>query len=402
MFALRKAREITDKAEAESRDLKPAEQREVDDLLAQAAAFEADHDFLSKVDASGKRKTSSGEPQNHGTPTVACGWYDVRSRKPVRVYGKADKLADPRTPANGLGDFVAAAIRDDHDRMAELRNAATFRAAGSTGDNSTGGFLVPNPLWRQAIDEVRNILVLTRMGARTVPMESGTLSIARVSGDPTVVASKAENDTITASDVTFDQINLVAHTMAVRCVISRELAEDSINAAEVIQQAMLGAMAQTMDAKFLRGSGSGEPLGVVNQTGVQETSSVGSITYDNILNAIEDLADYNFEPTGFVATPLLNTALMKLKVNGEANHYATPPAAIRELQRLTSKQVATGELYIGDWSRVLIGIRQEPMIEIDRSGDYFDKHQVGIKITMRGDAHIERGQALCKLTGATA
>jgi len=154
---------------------------------------------------------------------------------------------------------------------------------------------------------------------------------------------------------------------------------------------------------MLRGSGSAEPLGVVNGNDVQTITGVGGVVWDDLLDAYEDLLDVNATPTGYCTTPLLAIALAKLTINSESNHYAEPPRMIRELQALTSNQIATGEIILADWQTVMIGLRQDVRIEFSTdAGDAFDKHQMRIKATWRGDVAAEHGDHIVRLTGATA
>src|SRR5262249_8285533 len=52
--------------------------------------------------------------------------------------------------------------------------------AQAEGTDSAGGFTVPTPLAVQFIDRVRNNMAVNKAGATTVPMDSETLSIARL------------------------------------------------------------------------------------------------------------------------------------------------------------------------------------------------------------------------------
>jgi len=325
-------------------------------------------------------------------------WVDKRTGRVVPVLTRGQKMADLHPEARGLsaGRYVQALLTGNW-RGIEAEQAL------STSANSGGGFLVPDPLAAQIIDRARSLSVLARLGARFVPMESSTLDIARVTGDPSIVASKVENESFTSSDLIFDRVNLTAHTLGQIVTVSRELIDDAPNASTAIETALAQALATEMDRLMLRGSGSAEPLGVVNGNDVQTTGSIGSISWNDLLDAVEDLYDVNATPTGYVTTPLLAIALEKQTVNSESNHFAEPPRSIRQLQALTSNQVASGELYLADWSTVIIGLRQDIQIEVSGdAGEAFERNQLKIRATWRGDVAAEHGDHLLKLTGATA
>jgi len=121
-----------------------------------------------------------------------------------------------------------------------------MQAAGSTGVNESGGFLVPEPLSSMLIDLARARSVCIEAGARTVPGTSDQLVIARITGDPTV-EFKGENAAFTESGPTFDRLRLVFRTMGAYCIMSRELADDGANVPELWEQTMAKALGAMFD-----------------------------------------------------------------------------------------------------------------------------------------------------------
>jgi HK97 family phage major capsid protein len=88
-----------------------------------------------------------------------------------------------------LGKYVRGII------TGEWRGAE--RRAMSEGSGGAGQYLVPSPLAAGIIDKARNASVLFRAGARTIPMDNQTLSMARLATDPTA-GWHSEAGTITA------------------------------------------------------------------------------------------------------------------------------------------------------------------------------------------------------------
>ena len=82
----------------------------------------------------------------------------------------------------------------------------TWRGAHlSEGTDSAGGFAVPAPLASFTIDLIRNASQVINAGAVTVPMESETLSIPRLSAQPVPEWHK-ENDPVAESDPAFERV----------------------------------------------------------------------------------------------------------------------------------------------------------------------------------------------------
>src|SRR5207248_11478832 len=113
-------------------------------------------------------------------------------------------------------------------------------------------------------------------GVRTVPMESDTLMFARLSGGVTP-AWKNEGDEIAEQAMSFDRVTLKPQTLPLLVKISQELFDDiSPEAASVIEDELLSALALELDRVILRGSGTlPEPEGILNQADVT-TQSLGT------------------------------------------------------------------------------------------------------------------------------
>ena len=100
----------------------------------------------------------------------------------VRVLSKGQKLADLIPPGSPGADVSL-------DRFAKAVVTGNWRGLDpdlktmAYGSGALGGYLVPDPLSARVIDLARNQAVVFRAGAQTVPMDSATLTIARVAGD---------------------------------------------------------------------------------------------------------------------------------------------------------------------------------------------------------------------------
>ena len=98
--------------------------------------------------------------------------------------------------------------------------------AQSEGTTTAGGFTVPDPLSSDLI-YLREAFGIARQNCKIYPMSSDILNVPNASVSTTVYYP-GENTAITASDLTFAQVQLVAKKMAVLTQVSKELAEDSV------------------------------------------------------------------------------------------------------------------------------------------------------------------------------
>lgn len=103
---------------------------------------------------------------------------------------------------------------------------AEYRAGMLSGDNQTGGYLVPDEFSRDLIRLVEERGVFRRE-ARVATMSSDTLKIPRqISGATAFFVGEA--DAISESDLTLDQITLVLKKLGCLTSFSAELSSDSL------------------------------------------------------------------------------------------------------------------------------------------------------------------------------
>jgi len=98
--------------------------------------------------------------------------------------------------------------------------------AQSEGTTTAGGFTVPDPLSSDLI-YLREQFGIGRQNAKIYPMTADILNVPNATASTTVYYP-GENTAITASDLTFAQVQLVAKKLAVLTQVSKELAEDSV------------------------------------------------------------------------------------------------------------------------------------------------------------------------------
>ena len=385
---------------AKDRDMTDNEGRDVDALLDEIDVLDG-----KPIDPAIEGPINTHPLDGRAAPPDPSAWFDTASGREIRVLGRKDRMADQ---VEAPVDMTA----NDANQLSfgrYLRGIATGRWDGAelehrvmgTGDNVLGGYLVPAKLAARVIDRARDRSVLIAAGAQTVPITSDNLSIARVNTDPTI-STKAENAAFSAVDVNFVTVNLYPQTIGCLVKASRELIEDSINGAALIEQIVADALAAQIDKYGLVGTGSAQPLGILNSTGigVQTTAIGGALDYDGLLDAVEDVYDSNGEPNAYVVTPAISVAVAKLKVNSEANHYATAPPLVAEMTEYVTNAMDSGNAIVGAFENVMIGVRQDAKVEVStEADDAFEKHQVHIKVTYRGDFALEHADQFVTLTG---
>lgn len=191
------------------------------------------------------------------------GWTDSNGN-PVRVIGADERISNEEQRGTALGDVVRAMVVGPRSEIE--------KRALSEGTNSAGGYTVPTPLASWFIDRLRARSAVIKAGALTVSMDSATLAIARLDTDP-VIGWRAENAALASGDATFSRVLLTAKSLAGIVLLSRELLMDTVNAGQMIEQAIAKAMALEMDRAAIYGNGSGNsPTGIINISGINEAA----------------------------------------------------------------------------------------------------------------------------------
>jgi HK97 family phage major capsid protein len=293
-------------------------------------------------------------------------------------------------------------------------DGAEHERALSEGTLTAGGHLVPTPLSSRVIDLARNATRVFQAGAITVPMTAQTLKLARLTGEGTP-AWKSENAAISAADMSFDAVTFTARTLVRLVTLSVELFEDADPSSEdVIARSFAAQVALELDRVALRGSGTApEPRGVLNTSGITTTThgaNGAAIANDDFwLDAKGVVMGNNFEPNAHIQAPRSSVSLSKLK-EATTNAYLAPPANM--LPMLATKQVPINltvgtstdcsEVYTGDWSQLMVGIRTDFQLLFLRERFVADNLQYAFLAYLRADVQLAQPSAFVVDTGVRA
>lgn len=302
-------------------------------------------------------------------------------------------VADPEPLS--FGKYIRGLVTGKWD------GAERERRAQSEGSLGGGGHLVPVPLADFVIDKARAKTRVIQAGALTVPMDSQTLKIGRITGDP-VAAWHAENAAITDSTMAFDAVTFTAQTLLAVVKSSVEVFEDATLLDRTLEDAFAAAIAVELDRVALRGSGTPpEPRGVLNQSGVAIATpggaNGGTPTWDQIVDsAIAPIQDANFDPAAIIWAP--RTARTLAKAKDSQNRYLDPPTIARELPKLATTQIPvnlttgtstdTSEIYTGEWEMLAIGIRSDFDVKLVDQAYLASNYQFAMVAAIRADIQL--------------
>lgn len=405
------ASEILTRAEG---DLSGPDADEFDRLINRAKANKDKLDgYQRRADAIASFESITGAPVDPAAPPPPSREHHGGPQG-ARLLTRAESVSGWAAD-NGLTE--SGSEQPSFDRY--LRGIVTNRWEGAEqeralaeGTQSAGGYLVPTPLASYVIDLARNATRAIQAGAVTIPMQSQTLRVPRLTNEG-APGWRSENAQITAQDMTFDSVLFTAHSLDRLVIISRELFDDSLpNADGVIANSFAKQLAVALDYAALRGSGVAPvPQGVLNTPGVTPTTHGANGTaitnYDFLLNAVQVVRSNNFEPNAHIVSPKTVTDLRTLK--DSQNRYLQPPPDSLPLlatnqipTNLTVGTASTGtEIYTGQWDQLAFGVRTEFILEFLRER-YADYGQYAFVGHLRADVQLLHPAAFTVDTGILA
>ena len=282
-FALDKADNILATAERAKRELTANEQAEVDTCMT------AVHVLNPKIEAINRANTIFTHMQ--GGKLIPAAPF---------VEGKSQK--------NGVIQHLSAEYVEDFYSYIQS-NGQKIGASLSEGTNSAGGFAVP-----VTVDSLIVPLAPNEMSVRqlaTVIPTSNDIKVPRKGSFGTTTA-KAEAAAFTENDPTLEQFTLSAFMAGNMEKISWELAQDVPAFTAFCTND--GILAQQMyeENKYINGSGTGEPQGLIGNVGAGPAAAALSLS--GILDLIGTLKGVYHANAAFLMQRATGIAIRKLQV----------------------------------------------------------------------------------------
>lgn len=273
------AEAIAELARQESRDLSAEESAKIDELTEQQKALNAKLDQRIKLDALIQSKLPTDKIDQREKPK------DARLTIPVR-FSRVEKPKGFDTVENAYasGQYILA-VAGNRRAKAWCKDNFPVQNAHTTGDNTQGGFLVPEPL-EAAIIEYRQQFGLFSQYAQQWTMTDGVQNVPKLTGEMTSYYV-GENTTITASDMSFGLVRLEAKKLAGVGVISSELGEDAVvSVADAYARSVAFKFSYDEDNAGFNGDGTSTYGGIVGLSGALAAGSTSTATGQTTVSAL--------------------------------------------------------------------------------------------------------------------
>ena len=306
----------------------------------------------------------------------------------------------PKAPEAGLRAArwlrAMAAANGDADKASKLAlekyGDEEISKALSVSDFEGGGAIVPDEYVAEVIDLLRGKTAVRALGARPMPMNSGSLTMPFLaSGSTAHYVGELQN--IPKSQPTFGQLQLSAKKLAALVPISNDLLRDSSPQVDtIVRDDMVQALSTREDLAFIRDDGTeNKPKGmrfwapaanILNRT---TDGALANVITDlsKMIRALEE-ANVAMVNPGWVMTPRTKWHLMSL-VDGNGNFvfrdemltgnlftypYRTSTQIPNNLSTLSG--VVGSELYLADFSSLIIGENTQLLVDVFPGGAYHD------------------------------
>lgn len=358
---------------------------------------------------------------------------------PVAAFGNKAPAGHVKQEAKQyLGAKVSRMVMSIAASKGDMADAAKF-ARDEIGDSEvamaietsagSGGALVPQNIHSEIIELLRARTVVRRLGAQTVPLPNGNLSLPRLASGATA-GYVGEGTDVAATEAEFDDVKLNAKTMITLVPMSNQLiGRAGFQVEQLVLNDILGAMAVREDKAFLRDDGtSSTPTGFkARATAASRTLAwSGTANLATIDAYLDSLILMVLQSDSLLISPgwsLSPRSYMKLKGLRDGNGNKVYPEMDQGMLKgypilhSTTIPVNLGagtnesEIYFADWNDVVIGEMDNMTIDFSREATYKDgsgnlvsayaRNQSLIRVVAEHDVGFRHVEGLALGTGVT-
>jgi HK97 family phage major capsid protein len=247
----------------------------------------------------------------------------------LEVRGRRSSYAEFRSGRTASGETGIGERAFWQSVVAPQELEASERRSLSKASLASGGALVPKDFAHAVVDTIAANSVLGRLASQFPTVSGHDFPVPTTTAIGTA-AWVAEEGTTAPVDETFGQAVFKAYRATSSVVCSQELVADSKFALDTYLAARLGQrLAVVEETGFTTGSGSGQPLGIVNASSpiavvTAPTGSASAFKRADVLSALEALPPQYHAQASWIMSATALTGLMKIVDNGQPLFGAGP------------------------------------------------------------------------------
>ncbi|WP_278983259.1 phage major capsid protein [Sphingobium yanoikuyae] len=403
----------------ENRDLTAEEQTQFDAWSTEAAGLQAS---IKREEHLLALRASAATP------------IDVGPSGPGTVPAAVKEKLEPGVMVGRIALAIAATDGKDQRAMAAHASEIWGNETGQIVANmeqstaTKGGYLVDTAYSRDFIDLLRPRVVIRQMGARTVPMPDGNLTMRKKTSG-TQAGYVGERVPAPTTDMRVGQLTMSAKTMmALVPITNRLIRRSSFGVDAMVRDDLIDSAAVKEDQQFLRGA-----VAETSPTGARYLAAAGNVLLmtpnPNLLTVSSDLGRMTLAvkngnlpmiSCGWIMSPRVREFLANLR-DGNGNlvypsiegNGTLKGYKIAETTSVPDNLGVGGnesELYFGDWSQFLIGDSYQLALAASDTAAYvengtvqsaFSNDETVVRLIQEHDTQLRHDRALSVLTGVT-
>lgn len=335
---------------------------------------------------------------------IVDGIRALASGKPLPgLLAEASKAVADACRRDPEGFFVPSDMNEYRDEaiIRELYTSGRYTRGLTEGVGSAGGFTVGTDLLSGSLVELlRNRMVFSQVGATYLTGLRGNVAIPKHTGGATAYWL-AEGGTGTDSQQTFGQMALVPHRIYGRTRFTKQLlAQSSISVEALVRDDLARVLAIEKDRAFINGLGAaGEPLGLLNTTGINTVTFGATPTWAKIVDFETAIEDDNADigSMAVVMTPQGKGRLKTtVKVSGVAR-YLWDTDGVNGYPAFVSKQIPNDRMIQGVWSEFIIA-EWDSMDVVVNPYTHDTTGEIAVTLQMHCDCGVRNPVSFCAST----
>ena len=215
------------------------------------------------------------------------------------------------------------------------------------------------------IDALRNASSVMQAGATMLSGLSGDVKIPKKTGVASTGWISSEGGAAAESEMTVGSVSMTPKTLGAFTDITRQLMiQSSLDVEALVRDDLAQSIALAIDLGALAGSGSsGQPTGIKNTGGINVVDFGAAPdlipTYAQVVELETKVREDNALGNGgaYISNATMYGALKSVeKAANTAQFVVEPGGTMNGYRTIVSNQVASGDLYFGDFSQLLVGM----------------------------------------------
>ncbi|HUW46272.1 MAG TPA: phage major capsid protein [Dehalococcoidia bacterium] len=289
-----------------------------------------------------------------------------------------DKYKTPDGGFKSIGQFLVKVRRACDNETIDPRLVPAQKTTGhlEIGDDSLGGYLIPEQFEREIYESMKLGGAIVRPQALVIPTKTDTVNLPMFNDSsratntyggisfswPAEAAQMSGSTSISAPAIV--QRSLTVHKLVAGCYVSNELEDDHGAFGTVMKAAFGRALSFIEDDYFFQGTGVGQPLGAINSgvTISQDRATVSVLEWQDIVNMAKRLLPASWATAAWYVNP--DTLDEIMDTAGTANQAGR--LNLGEMRLLGLPIIPTehcsamgtfGDIFLADWSHYVIADR---------------------------------------------